>query len=100
MKNTRFHNLVQFFGAYFHQDWDADDPTPEAVIRRFVTTNELEAVRKVVGELDDLLSLPLSEAELRRLLLDDLLCCYLPPDGRSVRTWLTWVRDSQTTKLL
>ncbi len=29
-------DLRQLFGAYFHQDWMLDDPSPEAVVERYL----------------------------------------------------------------
>jgi hypothetical protein len=91
MTNRKLNNLVQFFGAYFHQDWRLDDSTPEAVIERFLKKNPEDETQKVVAELDELLSLPLSEDELRRLLFEEFSCYYLP-SGASVRDWLEQVR--------
>lgn len=94
MKLRKFNNLVQFFGAYFHQDWDAEDPTPEAVILRFSKSNQPETVLKVIEELDDFLLLPLDEEEIRQCLREKFLSCYLPTDGTSLRHWLMQVRAS------
>ena len=91
MTDRKLNNLVQFFGAYFHQDWRLDDPTPEAVIERFLEKNPPEEVQKVVVELDELLSLSLPEDELRRMLFEEFLCYYLPTET-SVRNWLAQLR--------
>jgi hypothetical protein len=40
--------------AYFHQDWQIDDPDEEAVIRRFVSENPLDCVRQAERELEQL----------------------------------------------
>lgn len=93
MTDRKLNNLVQFFGAYFHQDWPLDDPTPEAVIERFLKKTPAEEVQKVVGELDELLALSLTEDELRRMLFEELLCYYLPTET-SVRNWLARLRAS------
>ncbi|MCX8156483.1 MAG: contact-dependent growth inhibition system immunity protein [Verrucomicrobiae bacterium] len=93
MTDRKLNNLVQFFGACFHQDWRLDAPTPEAVIERFLDKNPAEEVQKVVVELDELLSLSLPEDELRRMLHEELLCYYLPTET-PIRNWLAQLRTS------
>jgi hypothetical protein len=91
MTEPKRNNLIQFFGAYFHQDWRFDDPTPDAVIKRFVENNPEHEVEKVVVELDELLSMSLTEEELRRMLFEEYLCYYIPTEN-SIRDWLSHVR--------
>jgi hypothetical protein len=93
MTDQKLNNLAQFFGAYFHQDWRLDDPTPEVVIKRFLEMNPEDEVQKVVVELDELLSLSLSEEELRRKLFEEFLCYYVPTET-SIRDWLSHIRAS------
>ncbi|MEO6034748.1 MAG: contact-dependent growth inhibition system immunity protein [Verrucomicrobiota bacterium] len=93
MKPEQFRNLVQFLGGCFNQDWRLDDPTPEAVVVRFVAENSNEFVGDVVSELDELLSLSLTEDELRRMLFEEFHCYYLPTET-SIRDWLSHVRAS------
>ena len=86
--------MAQFFGSYFHQDWDLNDATAGAVTQRFVVENSAEVVRKVSLELGQLLSLPATESDLRQLLFDELGCYYLPPEGVSTRKWLLEAQDT------
>lgn len=83
---------MQFFGSYFHQDWRLDDPTPEVVVQRFTRTHPAEEVRKVIVDLDQLLAINITETALRKMLVDDLLCYYMPPEAAPVRGWLQQVR--------
>ncbi|HRZ47695.1 MAG TPA: contact-dependent growth inhibition system immunity protein [Candidatus Paceibacterota bacterium] len=93
MKTEKFRNLVQFLGGCFNQDWRLDDPTPEAVVMRFVAENSEEFVTDVVSELDELLSLSLTEEELQRVLFEEFHCYYLPTET-SIGDWLSHVRAS------
>jgi hypothetical protein len=88
MKKPRFNNLSYFFGCYFNQDWQCDDPTPEAVIQRFLAENPPSTIEGVAFELAELLSLSLSEDELWRILFEELNCWYKPIRDSSTRTWL------------
>jgi hypothetical protein len=84
--------LLQFFGAYFNQDWSMDDPTPEAVVGRFLRENSLTDVNKVAAELRQLLESPLSDEELKNVVCDKFLCYYVPPSEISMRNWLTKIQ--------
>lgn len=80
--------LRQFFGGCFHQDWQLDDPTPDAVVERFVSNSSREDVSKIVTALKELCASEHSEATLRRLLTEDYLSYYLPPPTTPAKVWL------------
>lgn len=87
-------NLLEFFGGYFHQDWDLEDANPDDVIRRFQSSEPRENVEAVIDELNTLLSSNLNEEELQTGLLLDLQCCYDPRvDWADTTSWLKHVRD-------
>lgn len=100
MNASEFQNLVQFFGSYFHQDWRLDDPDPHAVIERFLQMNPVEDVVKVVSELDVLLERRPSEDDLRKMLVSEFLCYYLPDGNGSIQLWLRQVRDQLVSSIV
>jgi hypothetical protein len=53
--------LEQLAKAYFHQDWDLDSESPEAVIDLFIKLEERGAVAELAWELDRLLASPMSD---------------------------------------
>ncbi len=92
--SEQFPDLEQFFGAYFHQDWMDFDEAAETVIERFVNDATQDELSSTIGELDQLLSLGLPEAELEHVMYKELGCYYNPePDGISMSEWLRWVRS-------
>ncbi len=91
--SERFPRLEQFFGAYFHQDCLDFDGTAEMVLKRYASEASRGVMGRTLEELDQLLSLGLSDAELDRAMYEDLGCYYNPePDGMSMTEWLQWVR--------
>lgn len=92
--NDKFPRLEQFFGAYFHQDCLDFDGTAEMVLKRYASDASREVMSRTLEELDQLLSLGLSDAELDGTMYEDLGCYYNPaPDGLSMTEWLHWVRS-------
>jgi hypothetical protein len=95
---TRFPNLYRMCGCYFHQDWDMDDPTAEAVVRRYIRDADPQEVQRVAAEIDDFLRIEMTEEE-RRAVLDRFACEYYPlGDGLSYSDWLRQVHDLLTGK--
>ncbi len=91
--SKKFPYLRHFFGAYSHQGWPYIDGTAEKVIEHYVSGESKDEVDHAVRELDELLLLGLSDAELDAAVYDDFGCCYTPePDGISMTEWLRWVR--------
>ncbi len=92
--NEKFPELEQFFGCYFHQDCLDFDGTAEMVLNRYASEASREVMGRTLEELDQLLSLGLSDPELDRVMYEDLGCYYTPePDGISMSEWLRWVRS-------
>lgn len=79
--------LGQFFGAYFHQDWDMEADNWQGVVDMYVDDDpNAEHLRTLADEIDDLRqSRP--EPELGRFLLDTA-GCYYSPDPLPHRDWL------------
>ena len=82
--------------GYFHQDWDALDPTYESVVCRFVRSEGPGQAARLVTDLDHLLSLGLGEERLRVVVLGRFGSSYDPrpdlPGGRTMAQWLRAVR--------
>jgi len=87
----QFPELREFFGGYFHQDWDIDARDDDGVIRLYLREASPEDVAAVRRQLHGLLELGLSEAELADRLYSDLGSYYLPTDG--IADWLRSVRE-------
>ena len=80
-------------GAYFHQDWGLDDPTADAVVRRFSAEETGETVARARADIEQVLQHFESEADLDALIYQ-LHGYYLPSaDGLSAREWLTRVGE-------
>ena len=90
---NKFANLSYFF-SHFHQDWELDARNPEEVFDLFVRENPVETVSRAVCELEEFLSMDLSDGELEHTLYCELGCYYMP--DKSVREWLVFVRESLT----
>jgi len=80
--------LRQFFGAYFHQDWDIEYGTPEQALSAAIRGHESQR-----EELSRFVGLFIEEhpddEDLDQALWSDLGCEYLPSaDGISSRAWL------------
>jgi hypothetical protein len=85
-------HLSQFFAAYFHEDWQCDDPTADEVVRRFMRDAGSE-VPKALADLLGLLSSTADEHELEQVIFR-LGAYYLPTaDGWTWRGWLEHVRS-------
>lgn len=90
----RYPKLANLLGGYFHQDWlheydwQSIEPTFEAVVRHYKAINPRTTIAQVTQELERLLMLSLSDAELSKV-LDEMNCAYYPlGSGRTYRQWL------------
>jgi hypothetical protein len=90
---ARFPNFYGLCCSYFHQDWDLDDPTVDAVVHRYIRDASPQEAGRVAAEIDDFIRIGMSEDE-RRQALDTFGCQYHPPgDGLSYSEWLRQVHD-------
>ena len=86
-------HLSQFLGAYFHQDWDLDDPDEQEVLNRFMRSEGEDRVRAARVELNRLLAMPFDDEELSDIVFRDLGCYYSPTPNRAMRQWLRSVAE-------
>lgn len=93
-QNVR-HRLAQFFGGYFHQDWDLDASSSAEVVQSFIQENHHnQTVMELSSALSELLREVVSESDLRAYVLNDLGSYHDPLDeGGSVRSWLTAIQS-------
>src|SRR3546814_629626 len=87
-------SLLQFFGAYFHQDWGVESPDWQGVVAMFIHDSSAQDIAAVAAGVEHLARGASSEAELERILLNELGCYYTPrPDlgGPSFHDWLLQV---------
>ena len=93
MIRDRLPHLAHFFGAYFHEDWDFDDPDDRAVVDRFLRCESRERVDYARVEINHLLAMPLADEELSEVVFRDLGCYYTPEPDVPMRQWLRSVGD-------
>jgi CdiI immunity protein len=105
MIKDKFPNLYQFFGGYFHEDWDLEAKDAEAVIHNYLNDDyylnddnylndeKPRIVKQVIDEISLLLEMNLDRYQLSDVLADDLRCSYDPTFyGISDIEWLRWVQ--------
>lgn len=78
--------LFQFLAGGFNQDAVCESSEAE-IIEEQTSLQSAPAVRQALSELRAFLQLPLTEAELRRCLLDDFRS-YYAPENMTYRAWL------------
>lgn len=85
--------MKQFFGAYFHQDWNLDASDPDDVIRLFIgdghSTSELI---NLAEDIEKCAANQIDDAADQEGILKELGCYYMPnADGIGTRAWLDHV---------
>ena len=93
MLQEQYPELWMLFGAYFHQDWDLDDDTPDAVLRRYLQDVPGSSASAACGELDNLIRRWPAEAdleEIHRRLGSNL---WPPGVGFTAREWFVYVGE-------
>ena len=81
--------LFQFFGAYFHQDWDLEAETPAGVIALYIRDSSGDRIRQLRTAILRLIDCACENATQEERLLRDFGCYYLPSaDGLTVNEWL------------
>lgn len=74
--------------AYFHQDFDLEDPTPIDSVRRFMDSATADEVSSLRSEVLEVVSDHLSEHQLKHLWLQVARSSYDPArDGLSYQEW-------------
>jgi len=85
MKNK--YELDQFFGGYFHQDWDIVADTWQGVVYSFFEDCESsQPMQKIAEGFKCLLQKNYKENELEEILTKELSCDYLPLG--SIKKWI------------
>jgi hypothetical protein len=80
--------------AYFHQDFDIEFDSPDAVVVAFAEDEGRGAVSELTFEFDALLAGPLNEGQLEDLWIKKLGASYAPTaDGQTYRDWFAHMRD-------
>ena len=89
--------LLQFFGAYFHQDWPLEGDDWPSIVAQYLRDVRAHDGRATADALDSLLRSVSDDEELERIVHHDLGCDYDPrPDlgGPTLRQWLAQVADA------
>jgi hypothetical protein len=82
--------LETLISGYFHQDWDIEGPTSDAVLDVFLADQTRDGLAAVCSELDAVLANP-EDAE---QLLDSWGLAYdYTVEGFSAEGWLKYIRD-------
>ncbi|WKX27657.1 contact-dependent growth inhibition system immunity protein [Tatumella ptyseos] len=83
----KFENIAYLLGAYFHQDWFYDAPSPDDVIRNFIERESTARILALKQELDQLLDS--DKASISDSFIIDNNGYYDPHvDGLTVYEWL------------
>jgi len=82
--------LRQFFGAYFHQDWDIEFGTPDQALSAFIRQQvERSALEELSRSIVTFVHEHPDDADLDEALFKELGCEYFPPGhGILTRAWL------------
>ena len=84
--NIKYPNLDNLIGCYFHQDWQTEGPTVDAVLETYLKEYSAEYPPLILVELRALLLLSDAEVEVE---LEKMGCEYAPEgDNTSYRKWL------------
>lgn len=79
--------LSQFFGCYFHQDWDLDDNSWESVVRRFVAESGKNTAHSIAEQIMELADSAKSDDQLAEA-IQGVGCYYRADSPSGMRTWL------------
>jgi CdiI immunity protein len=92
MNDTQREMLMQFFGGYFHQDWDLDALNPDAVISEFCGTATSKEKLSLSRGITKYVASINNDQELDSRLFQELACYYEPEkDGCTTRACLEHV---------
>ena len=82
--------LVDFFAAYFHEDWDLDAPDAAGVVTVYMNQNpDPHLHRRVAAAIEQFVREHPDGDALDAALFNKLGCYYLPSgDGKSTPQWL------------
>ena len=87
-------SLPHLMGAYFHPHWRFDANEPSDVVTDFVVGEGVAMPRQALDDIDLLLGCGYDDAELTRIVIQDLRAYYDPHgSGDTMAEWLRWVRS-------
>lgn len=90
--DQQYGNLKHLLGAYLHQDWYDEFPTPDDAIAAFKSKEPLECVQGACRDLSDVIPHIEKMQDPDTFLWQVLLCYYSPKaDGLTVADWLKHV---------
>ncbi|HUY55121.1 MAG TPA: contact-dependent growth inhibition system immunity protein [Candidatus Nanopelagicaceae bacterium] len=90
----RLPNLADLCGEGFFESWQDSFGTADTAIASFVKRRDLPTPLAAAAEIDQLLALMHSEAELIHVLRQDLACFAEPvPEHQTWTNWLRWVQE-------
>lgn len=90
----KYYELYQFLGGYFHQDWRYDydwegkQPNTEKVVQSYKFETKEDILKKVIFEMENLLSENLGETELRDVLMELNSAHRAPATHKTYKKWL------------
>lgn len=85
----QFGHTQQLISGYFHQDWDIDGSTDEAVIAFFISNETCQHVYDVIADLEDFVAQCDAEKVSADSFLQENGCAYhYQADGLSGIAWL------------
>jgi hypothetical protein len=87
---STYPRLAHLAGAYFHQDYDLDAPTPAGIITSFLDGEEPATAAELAGEIASILGSDMTETQIDALWVTELHAYYEPArDALTYRAWLT-----------
>lgn len=89
MKIPNENELVDFFGSYFHQDWDLEAQDWRGVVREFAENESESYVSAVLGGLEVIARSGLDSGDLEDLLSQRLGCGNNPNWGEPLSEWFS-----------
>jgi hypothetical protein len=90
MINSKYPQLCDIFGSYFHQDWNDEFATDDAALQTIVDGESLERLKSACAEIDALLQIGMDESGLRSFISVEL-GCFFEPQSRNI-SWAEWLQ--------
>ncbi|WP_432799931.1 contact-dependent growth inhibition system immunity protein [Poriferisphaera sp. WC338] len=87
--------LQQFFGCYFHQDWDLSSSSDQEAIQQYLNDSDLHSIEKSAKELRSLIVRKITENQLDELITSTYKCSFDPNSNGS--TYIEWITTMHAT---